>query len=458
LADLLKIDIFKNTISVPALEFGDFQEESTASQALYLLDKVTNDKDLYEIIRNDLAKDNKILPLELQMIGLMIEDMRNQPFALRKIEGCRSLTQVKAKKYLEKTYLIQRYFIRHIHCTTDQNAAMAILYALSSEKTSVNRLDVDSLAKICHLNLESAEEIVTELSDSGLVKKDRGEYYLPHDYLSEKFYVLSGTQLDPLQRDNIRYFSDFLERQKLGKEQKRPETAKGITDVPKYKFPARIDLLFIGIYTLLFLRLLSPVVKVIPWNWLGDYLTSATEGHYVNLSLPFDLDYLPSFIASCISAWYVWRIHRNFILKIPDLKPLTVLFIICCFISIAAGMIIPHAWLVFASVAGALIAIRIRIRRSHCKIGSSLVLNNSPSKSLKQLTSFTLWSMLITCIIGSFMVYNFYLWPDGANYPKQLTIIEISLSILYFVFMAICCKKHTSKHIGSILLGLRDRS
>lgn len=437
------LDVFKNTIHIPGISFKGDEQDDDAIKATEKLRQVVKKEAIYKEIEKELKQSNEILPLEIQMVGFMLEDLLKSPKRFHKTGKDFYNQEIRGKRGL-----IYRYFIRYIDSTRDKDTAKAVLYALSTGTMLRKKCDLDELVKVCHRDAHSIEKVMLPLEEGGLVIKTDEKYSLAHDYLAEEYHDLSGSLLDPVDRDNITYFSDLLKR----KDDRQDDLFEKITTIPKSGFLSKVNVVFYFLYLLFTIRLLSPVFNL-NWSWIDVYIKSATSGLFQTSSVPFDIDYLPSFIASCISAWYVWRIHQNFILNMSDRKFLGYFNIAFSFIMMVSGAIIPHFWLLFASFAGWLIAFRIGL--SYWGVGISWI--KRKIDILNRAANYTFLYMTFATSIGLFLGYIFYFWPNRMTYAETIAIGEIAFSLLFFFFMVQCSKTHATKYKGALFLSTWDR-
>lgn len=435
-------------VHVPGFRVERAGQTRDADVPLTALRNVIDDVELWSKIEGALAarsQSEEILPLELQMIGLMFEDIPRESWG-------RIRRFVRDDPSAAMRALVHRYFLRYISTTTDTDTTKAVLYALSTGR-SVRRagFPIEDLAGICQRSPATIRRSLDELGSSGLVVQSRRNYSWSHDHLAELYHELSGALLDPIERDNITYFSDrWLRGQVL--EPDVPTEAPGVF--------AAVNVFFCSVFVVLVVRLMYPCLGLQPaWAALCARLGVLGRPLVETTSLPFDVDYIPSFMASTISGWYIWQIHRNFFLSIPSHRSFSWFSIIFAGVMMLTGVVVPHAWAVFASLAGLLIAVhfwrcsrertRSRINAEVAKLGNENVLR----KAMRD----TFLAMTVSLLLASLVAFASYFWPEGRAHAKLLLVGEMMVAGLYVLFIVECYRTHATKSKGALFLSALNR-
>lgn len=388
-------------------------------------------------IEADFKHDPEILPVEVQMVGFMVQDIVNT-------KGMISEPDYRTK-YGGKRGLIQRYFLRYIDSTSDRETSRALLFALSTGINSRSRYSIDDLAKILHRDAVTIRQSLNDLKRGGLIMgSGMGPYSLPHEYLAEQYHDLSSLLLDPVERDNITHYCELLRRDRMKANSLYIGTLNSNTLI--------IDMLFGTVFTLLVARLFLPIIPI-SLEWRSAFGSQSMREYFASISGIIDVEYAPCFIASVLSGFYVWRLSRNFTLKINKRIAFTWVVIISTIAMISFGIFLCHGWLAFASIAGWLVAVQFNMSKSVLRGSWIKIRNDLLSGAAKE----TFRNMSLITFSGVCLIWSAYFWAKRAVYAELLWGIEIVLAIFFGIFMIICITKHTSKHQGSIFLSTWDR-
>lgn len=426
-----KADLFKNTIRVGGMTL---RTDSAAGIDLNRrLKDVVEDRGLRERVFEDLASSPQVLPLEVQMVGVMLEDINRELAENR--QPSLTLDQY-VGVYGGKKGLIDRYFTRYIDSSPDRDAATAVLCALSSEGRIRRRYEITDLVDITHRDRYAVDRVVHQLKDQGLIREAaHGKYELAHDYLAERYHELSGLLLDPVDRDNISFFSDKTRQAGHLRYHTRVSTA--------HLEWSGVSALFLLTAIGLLLRFFSPFLHI-QWPWIaflgGDNPFYAAPGY----GLPFDIYYAPCFISSIACAWYVWRIHNNFLLCLPQ-RALPYVSLTISLVMVLLGTLNPRLWPLFAGTAGLVIAVALRAAAGPSR--RSLV--SQQVGSMRSLSYVVMFNMVGLIVLG---LYFYYRMPSEATDRNALYLLDLGLAALVAVFMVAATRNHSSRYRGLILL------
>lgn len=438
-----EMDLFANTIEVrglspaPPIE-GIDRDAEDRSKARGVLSLVVNDNETVNTILKDLTNRGPLLPLELQIVGLMLEDIKRR----------RDTDSVSVQEYETslggREGLIREYFLRHIHATPDAATAAAVLHALSVRRV-VYRVTLAELQRVTHRRKRALGRVLASagaLLRGGLVlRSTSGAYQIAHDYLAQAFHDLSALQLEADDRDNIAYFSES---------RKPAGDAHEVDDVSTLALDAWY--LALGLFL---------VARLVMWTklpWLRDVerMTVGIPPVPTGLTLSFlDVAYLPSFFASFSSAVYTWQIYRHYLCRVPTNRGLMHTSIVLTGGMILAGTVWTSAWLVFASAAGLLIA--GSLRAGYSGLGARWLLKYR--NFLTQTTLFFFIYMMVALGLGLGLVALRYPWFGLADSVPPLFgyASDLALSSMILVFMFRSLGKHATADGGALMLGTRAR-
>jgi len=439
-----KYDIFNLSIYIPGINLADKGDEDTI-KAIHKLGIVVKNEELTKEICNELESKKEVLPLEIQIVGYMLEVIKHELSTKRDLV----LNKDTFKKYYQsKEGLIREYFVMFIDAMRYKDTAKSVLYALSTEKRIKRRYTIEELSYITHREEYQINEVLESLFDLGIITIEDGRYAFAHDYFAEKYHELSGTLIEPIDRDNISYFSDIIKSRK-----KRFLKERESRDILK-KRNSIINIVFLLIYSILVFRLLCPLFRI-GWDQIESIFNIDAFTKLTTYKIPFDYYYLPAFIASSVCACYVWNIFRNFILLVPTKRFLSIVFFIINCLMILLGTIEPHYWIVFAGIAGFLIAVRILMATA----GSQNKWLPRQYNFIRSIGYRTLINMII--FIGLGLLFNYYALRtreiNQLSTLEGLFILEFVISFFVFAFMVMCIRNHATKYKGIIFLSTIKR-
>lgn len=425
---------FRETIDVPGIKLGDENKDDSKKFMSKLEAIFPGNPDMVQNVVKDLSRGGEALTVEAEMVGFMLEDIIRHSHMIKGAEY--------ETKFGGKRGLIQRYFTRYIDSVEERDIAKSILYALSYGATIRQTFTLSELSLILHRDSTSIKKVMQLLNSSGLVKgEDEGPYFLPHDYLAEQFRELSGMLLDSLEKDNISYFCDNLRR------------LKDLSFNPGH-VPAIIHIVFPIVLVLLVIRLFAPGLGVVESTYHNIY-QGFINAIFPNLSKSISIDYFPCFMASTISAIYVWRLQSKLCMKIVFKRWLTWGAATISIIMILLGTYFVHGWLCFASFAGLLIGLQMQYL-GKSKAGDWI---KQKSDRVAVMSKSTILNMIMGAFLGIGIILLFYYWNYSGN--KDATILlflmEAVISLLFTIFLAICTRNHTLKNKVALFLGAFDR-
>lgn len=435
LAHNRKRDERSNIMFITGINFCTADETGDVRHSLRQLEKVVGNPHVMKRITTELKESKAVLPLEIQMIGYVLEDLKHQ----------KNLSLIDLDQYDQelggRVGLVRRYFLRFIESTGAEQAASALLYALSYSRRSQSR-SAESIIRATHRDKHQIEKLLKELVTCGLIVEDKeGSYRMTHNYLAEAFAELSVTQLDPSDRDNIQYFA--------GLESSRIEQIK---KMQRWEWRNGIDVVYFLLLVGILLRLLLP-----PWHFDESAMIASLIGGVVPtvpVVIPnslIDWRYLPSFIASAGCGFYTWQLFRNFLVRIPDAEAITIITVIITFLMITGGAVFPHFWLLFAGIAGLMMA--GRLRACYSKSGVKWLLRSR--NPLVKTTRYVGLNMFIASIMGLGLGWLRYKYTSLNSLLGYL--LELPTALIVSTTLLMAWTGHAAKAQGEVYFGLWDR-
>jgi hypothetical protein len=404
-------------------------------------DTVTDETLYAEVVKDLSLNDGTGLPLEIRLVDLMLEELLDE-------RGRRALTLRDYQREDGKVGLIDRYFLTRTEGRI-ADLVRSVLYVFCASPTYRRVFSVDDVSSVTHRGLESVRSAVRRLVVAKLLKRVGERYEIAHDYFARHFHALSGVLLEPINRDNITHFVDVLGSERAAR--LRATEARSISVH---------GLIYYVLLSLLFVRFAGPSYgfrwQAVEENWgFGAYLASVT------MSAPYvDLLYLPSLIASSLSSWYAYRIHRSLLLIVPRAGSLGAVgsyaSIGVCYAMVLGGVLVPRWWAFCAGVGGLSVGIRLSL------LSWKLARRGGRRRAvtLNYLRDIGLYTILnSSMLMAAGFAYGLAIreWAHSPETLQWLLLIELWVSVMFGAFMLYVTHEETTPGKAAALLGLADR-
>lgn len=396
---------------------------------------VTKNAETAKAVLKSLIENDEILPVQAQIVGLMLE---NKAKEIGIIDN-----ECYYKEFGGKDGLIQNYFQSYMDASPNRQISLQVLCAMSVETRLRSQISLPHIADIIHKNEGEVRRCLSFFVDHGLVRETKmGGYELAHDYLAEKFHELSGTELDPVERDNILFFWDEM-RKANGHLDVTRQRAK---DESKRKFV--FSDFFMGfLVVLLFARLFAPSYES-NWGWfniLRDYQKS---------NIGIDIYYLPVFVSHLAWSIYVTLFYRRFFSQLREkslARVLSKFTVVLCTACVVTAVFVPYFWLFSIGIGGLGIGLKL------------LQLAKSPGLSKISIDFFsriaipTLINLAVVVAVGLAVIYYVHSALLTQTLVEQLNVFFYFISMVMTYYMLAVRPEHTTKDAASKMLGLVDR-
>lgn len=335
-----------------------------------------------------------------------------------------------------------------------------VLFALSVAPRSRRFLTPSQISSFINIPYERVIKILRFYSTTDevpwrnpLLRQVNDEYDWRHDFYAEKFNEISGSVLDPIDRDNISFFFS-----------KKTTCRKSTTYTNQPRYEKFGTLLFLGSFGLLLLRTFYPLILQLSLSpRLQDYFMPFIN--YKSL-IPFakniDFSFLPIFISLTLWSWYVTTLYRRLFSQLNEKEYgfgwiLSQFVTILSFICVVLSIIYPIHWLTFTGIGGLFIGLK------YLQITTKL---SKKSKSVLDIPTFTnLWietiiNSVVVILIGS--LFYVRLFPPNslfseANVDAWGFIVTVFCFCVMVWFSYISIKDHTKYNRIPKLLGIYKR-
>jgi len=397
------------------------------------LEMVTKNPEAAQLILDSLERENEILPVEVQMVGFILEN------------EAREIGEIDSEYYLKelggKEGVIYTYFRTYLDAASDRDITLKILFALSVETVLRSQQQLSQIADVIHESQRDVSKCLLFLVEHGLVRATAtGKYELAHDYLAEKFHDLSGAELDPVERDNIIFFWDEMRRTS----ESLPITRSQTDTKKRFVFSDY----FIAVSAILLLVRLMWSIYDINWSWFNIL------SPYQTAKIGIDIYYLPIFIS--LLAWnvYVTLLYRRFFLHLNEStlgRLLSKFTVVNGTAGILMSTLIPYGWILFIGLCGFPIGWKLyRLSR----------LSGLPKVSshwFRQAGMHTMINMLIAMGIGLAFIYYTHSAELSKNVAERINVIFMLIAIVMVYFMSLSTSLFTTRGAVSKMMGLIDR-
>lgn len=405
------------------------------SELLKRLRSVTRNDLTARTILESLIEDGEILPIEAQIVGLMVEN--------------KGKTGEVTPEYYTNTLggkegLIQQYFSNYIDASPDRGISLKILTALSVETSLRIQYSQSEIADIIHGSIPDVCKCLKYLCDHGLIREDI-KYELSHDYLAQKLHEYSGGELSPEERDNIIYFWDEL------RSIKREQKLKSFKMLGRHLNKKR-ELIFGKIpaylvYILVPFRILGPLFGL-NWAWFNPLFSH-------QLHMPFlDIYYFP--VGASHVAWtiYTTSFFKNFLVYLDEKHrerlfsnfiPIfsSILVVIC--------LLVPHFWVFLIGIGGLPVGLKLYM------LSKQKGLPNVSSEFFRKTGISTIINVTVTALLGVVLIYFVHTFKLSSFVVERLNIIYLFICFVMIYFMILVKSRHSDKGAAAKMMGLIDR-
>jgi hypothetical protein len=416
-----------------------------------------------ELIQKSLLGENDqtevLLPIELMTVAESV-------FILKRSSDKEETTFI----FEGKDKAIRRFFDYYLMSFKDKYDAMQVLYALSVSPKERRMLSLKEISHITNIPIDRVDNVLTYFLGKGETQESKERKPLliqsenkekvdwKHDFFAERCSEISGSMLDPVDRDNINYFW-------FNRNQKHSETKMSFADqnIVNTKAQKLGSTLFIISFLFLLMRTFYPLlVKIIPFNFLWTkYSVPLFSFPNVNWINNIDISFLPISISLTLWSWYITTAYRRLfsILQEPPKsfaarcsKFVAWWSLICVILTI----FFPLLWVFFTGVGGLIAGLKYQQMTKSDIAGISTF----EETFMKRLYKETKINSIVMMIIGLF--YSL-LFPQFNNNEVHSTIwyIGIILTAIFLVIMVyfalLSIREHTNTNRIPSYLGVYNR-
>ena len=388
---------------------------------------------LADAVLQSLINNDEILPVEAQAVGLMMEN---------KVRDSGTLS---IEDYFEKLGgkdgVIRSYFQTYLDASPDRNISLQVLFALSIETQLRIQLSCDEIADIVHKSRDDVQDCLNFFKEQELVRVSHtGLYILVHDFLAAKLHELSGTELEPLERDNILFFWD----------KNRKQSHFTVTR-PRRRFDKKLifsDYFMIFLAVLLVARLTGPLYHL-DWGWFNKLNVFQAQ------SLGIDFNYIPIFISHLAWSIYVTSFYRRFFSLLRESlfsRILSKYTVINCTACVVTAVFLPYYWILSIGIGGLFIGLKMY------QLSRSKGLSKISNTFFRNMATPTCINLAFIIILGLALIFYVERQAPSAELAEQIVVLSFFAAIVLTYFMVIVSPSHITRNAASKMLGMIDRT
>lgn len=392
--------------------------------------KVVKEKEIGEAILERIGSDGTLSPLEVQLVGAFVENRvkKGNAFSL---------------KYFDEELggvggAIDTYFKLILDGAARPSLCMKILCALSLKTRFREQTKLGDIRASLYERDEAVDNAMEYLEWYGLVQAHTGgAYELAHDFLAEWFSSKSGTELHPIERDNILAYVGAG-----GRNNGMVLTPEELADKGRIKWG------LVAVVSLLVVMTLRLFYFGLDWSVFGPSLAHPVAGSLL------DASYIP--VVTPYAAWivYVSLFYDRVLIYLREPRGahlFSVFIVLNLIISTVLGMVIPFAWLLGIATGGLAFAGKLLWLSRHPD------LNRAAQRRLSDYGVTTMLNLLFVGAAGAVGIYAGFNYVQADNQLGICLVISLAASALMTYWCLILTPRHVSRSGVSQLLGLIGR-
>lgn len=383
-----------------------------------------------ETVISEIDTGGSLLPLEVQIVGATIERAQRENkitadyfhHDLGGVEGS-----------------ITRYFDSILASLPDPRVALKVLCALSARTRFRRQEELSDIMDVLFEDGPLVSTAVAELTKQGLViPSGPGRYELAHDYLAEFFHQKSGSELEPIDRDNILFHIEG-----------GPERATGLVASRQDRDAAgRWGFATVVILPLVLVMTARLLYLGLPWTLAQHVRPAPLFGSLL------DQSYLPIFIVHMAWVVYVGLLYHRILRHLRESRAAkwcsrcAVLNMAAC---VLVAVLIPSAWLAAIAWGGLVVGFRLVF------LARNKTLNSTAKKRVRAWGWSTAANMGFVGILGGTGIALTSKYVHSVADARTWTLVSAVLATAMTYVCYALCRIHVRREAVSQLLGLLSR-
>ncbi len=389
---------------------------------------VTRSRADAEAIIRTIAPGDKFLPVEAQILGVVLEDYAKHH---------QQITWIEFRDRWPDADAIRDEFVElYVRASPQRDVAIKVVAALGALSGRRQASSRDLIFATHELDTD-VHRALDYLTENGLVSRldAGGRYEVANDYVAWMFAASSGRLLDPVDRDNIAYYFDATLRDDV------PPT-RGLWVPPSGK-RTFADVVAVIVLVALLLRLLVPTLNIDPLSHSG--VPSINTGSVIDgLFLP---------VALCYAAWmlYLRSWCSRLFLQLNERRyerVLTIGLVVAYTVAIGFTMFYPEIFVAVIGALGLVFGLKLAAYSLRRDFGQSA---RGRLRRIGITTAFSMSILFFFGLFGRHVVANGSLGRTGVLVAFYLAgaMLTYACATLY--------PRHVTQGAASQMLGLIDR-
>jgi hypothetical protein len=418
------------SVHLSGMRIGD-EEGSIPTLRLKLAAATKNELTPDAILRS-LGREGEISPIEAQIVGCMLEN---------KVRTLGAITAAFYERQMGgKEALIQEFFETILKSSASRDVALQILFALSIETRYRSSLTLPQIVSMTHQNQDDVRDYIEFLKGQRLVVEgEAGQYQLTHDYLAERFHDISGSELEPKQRDNILFFGDEL--------RKTPPPTSNASNVRPGLMRVASDWFMAALLLLLIARVTGPLYGV-RWDWFNRL------ARYQSPYAGFDTAYLPVFVSHMAWSYYVTMFYRRIFSRLREGalgSALSFFTLVTCFAAVALAAFNPAYWIFSIGFGGFWVGVKL------FQLSMTAGLSTVSKEDFRVAGRETIINVAFVFIPGFLFGRYISNAAPSVGMSRMFLLVSIPVFLLLTYAMYSVYRLHMSRRAAAIWLGMFDR-
>ena len=398
----------------------------------YHLSKAMNDDKAPDIVLKSLESNGEVSPVEAQIVGCVLE---NKLISLGVIDQ-----ECYTKQLGGKEGLVQEFFDTTLRSSPNPEIALQVLFALSIETRYRNHFKLMQIVGMIHQPKDEVMKCIDFLREQRLISLvETAHFQLAHDYLAERFHDLSGSELEPKQRDNILFFGDEIRK---GHD---PQMTTSLSRPRPFKIVSDWFMLFLAF--LVTARLAGPLYGL-RWNWFNSI--AAFQPTYLGI----DPYYLPVFISHLGWSFYVTISYRRVFSLLKE-KPLgrflSILSLFTCAGSVILAVFIPYFWIFSIGFGGFWIGVKF------LQLSTIEGLSTISKNTFRSTGGQTVFNVLFAILLGGILGLYIQSQPPSLETGRLYILFSIPALAILTYSVYVVTNLHVSRKVSPIWIGMFDR-
>lgn len=340
--------------------------------------------------------------------------------------------------------VMRLYFTSFLEASGEPKDAARVLAALSVDPRSRRSLSDIEISSATSLPLRRTRDLLEFFTDSArLLQRVERRYDWIHDFFAESFNELSGSFLNPAERDNISNFWERIRREREIEPRSINEDVTGCV-LSLWLFGLSAAILWARAFML-------PVVNNLSPSWLTAEMLLPMD--FIPARL-VDFSFLPVALSLTAWSWYTTTLFRRLFCRLEESGASRLLGYFATVTStllVCLSVLFPRWWVALTGVGGFLVGLK------YLEVGRKL------GKGWKRQELFFGRAGLFTCLnsIFTFAMGAIYAQLVGGAFGQLTSEMAAVLSVASMVIMLYFAYQVSSLHLDKnrvpLLVGIYRR-